>query len=174
MMAGRKPCSSALAIRAIFSDDAIDHYFVLAGANLSASELIQYRRLVGGGPSLKTWPRCASHRLHNTSILLLKKLLSGSVLVLFSESGSQKLGQPVPESNLLFELKSSLSQHTHSYTPSLLRSWYFPLNAGSVPFLLVILKCSGVSIRAHSSSLFITFLLTSDSFSANYHMTNRF
>lgn len=90
----------------IFSDNAIDLYSVSAETNLSARELIQYRSLVGGGPSLKTWPRCASHRLHNTSILLMKKLLSGSVLILPSEITSQKLGQPVPESNLLFELKS--------------------------------------------------------------------
>ena len=29
---------------------------------------MQYLVCVGGGPSSKTWPRCASHRLHVTSV----------------------------------------------------------------------------------------------------------
>jgi len=37
---------------------------------------MQYRRPVGSGPSSNTWPRWASHRLHNTSVLTTARLSS--------------------------------------------------------------------------------------------------
>jgi hypothetical protein len=40
----------------------------------------------------------------------MKRLLSGRVSTLSSETGSQKLGQPVPESNFVSELNSSWPQ----------------------------------------------------------------
>ena len=69
---------------------------------------MQYRRPVGFGPSLNTWPRWASHRLHRTSVRLMKRLLSVSVFTLFWSITVQKLGHPVRESNLVSELNRSL------------------------------------------------------------------
>src|ERR1700675_2523468 len=71
-------------------------------------ELMQYLRPVGAGPSSKTWPRCASHLLQRTSVRLIKRLLSVSVLTLASDAGAKKLGHPVPESNFASESKSVL------------------------------------------------------------------
>jgi hypothetical protein len=36
--------------------------------NIIATEFMQYRNPVGSGPSSNTWPRCASHRAHFTSV----------------------------------------------------------------------------------------------------------
>lgn len=74
-----------------------------------------------------------------------------------SEIGPQKLGQPVPESNFVSDLNKSLIQHTHWNIPFSLKLLYLPVKGGSVPFFRVILYCSGVSIRFHSSSLLIIF-----------------
>ena len=60
------------------------------------------------GPSSKTWPRCASQREQSTSVRRIRKLLSASVSTDSSSIGRSKLGQPVPESNLLSELNSGL------------------------------------------------------------------
>ena len=40
---------------------------------------MQYRRPVGLGPSVNTWPRWESHRLHSTSVRTMPKLRSVSL-----------------------------------------------------------------------------------------------
>ena len=50
---------------------------------------------------------------------------------------SQKLGQPVPESNLWSDENNITSQQIHLYFPPVFKSQYFPVNAGSVPPSLV-------------------------------------
>src|SRR5579859_5242956 len=71
--------------------------------------------------------------------------------------GAQKLGQPVPESNFVSELKSAVSQQIHRNNPL---SWTFksaPVNAISVPALRVISNEAGVSSFRHSASLLTIF-----------------
>jgi hypothetical protein len=75
-----------------------------------AKEFMQYRRPVGLGPSSKTWPRCASQRTQVTSSRRIPKLKSIFVKTFSLAMGAQKLGQPVPESNFVAELKSALAQ----------------------------------------------------------------
>jgi hypothetical protein len=72
-------------------------------------------------------------------------------------TGAQKLGQPVPESNLVPEEKSGAPQHRHLKSPG-----RFSLLSGlekgrSVPCYRATWNCSGVSSFFHSSSLFVTF-----------------
>ena len=81
---------------------------------------MQYRRPVGAGPSSKTWPRWAPQWLHTTSLRTMNRLRSASVLTFWSSCGRVKLGQPVPESNLLAESNSGAPQQTHLYDPSAL------------------------------------------------------
>jgi hypothetical protein len=50
------------------------------------------------------------------------------------ETVSQKLGQPVPESNFVSELNREFPQAAHTYIPVFLFFRSFPVNAGSVPF----------------------------------------
>ena len=57
---------------------------------------MQYRWLVGAGPSSKTWPRWASHWLQSTSVRLIPRLVSASVTTCSGAMGALKLGQPVP------------------------------------------------------------------------------
>ncbi|SVA18061.1 uncharacterized protein METZ01_LOCUS70915 [marine metagenome] len=47
---------------------------------------------------------------------------------------SKKLGQPVPESNLVDELNKALLQQTHRYVPVSLLLRYCPVKGTSVPF----------------------------------------
>ena len=50
-----------------------------------------------------------------------------------SATGSVKLGQPVPESNLVSEEKSGSPQETQVYKPLRFSSQYGPVKARSVP-----------------------------------------
>ena len=120
---------------------------------------MQYRMPVGRGPSSNTCPRCEPHLLHSTSVLTIPAPESSAVSTPSLDTVDQKLGQPVPESNLDFELNRTLPQQAHRYTPSSLKSWYLPVKAGSVPFLRVTSYCLAVSKRRHSSSLLITLRL---------------
>src|SRR5262249_31039313 len=70
----------------------------------SDSELMQYRRPVGPGPSSKTWPRWPPHRRHTTSVRVIPWLRSGRSSTASATAGSVKLGQPVPDSNFVSEL----------------------------------------------------------------------
>ena len=47
--------------------------------------------------------------------------------------GAQKLGQPVPESNLVVELNRAFLQQTQRKSPFSCRSQYWPVKACSVP-----------------------------------------
>src|SRR5215470_17046719 len=85
--------------------------------NFSEAEFMQYRNPVGRGPSSKTWPRCPPQRLHITSTRRMPRLSSFSVSIFSFATGCQKLGQPVPESNLVFELNSSCPQAAQTKTP---------------------------------------------------------
>ena len=130
--------------------------FPFPSLKFSAAEFIQYRRPVGLGPSSKTWPRWAPHRLHRTSVLIVNKLLSGSFLMFFPETGVQKLGQPVPELNFVSELNKSLPQHMHLYMPFFFKSQYSPEKGSSVPFKRVTRYCSAVSSFFHCLLVFMT------------------
>jgi hypothetical protein len=64
---------------------------------------MQYRKPVGRGPSSKTWPKFASHRRQEMASRCIPKLESELLTTFLEEIGCQKLGQPVPDSNLAFE-----------------------------------------------------------------------
>src|SRR5271169_5727598 len=70
--------------------------------------------------------------------------------------GSQKLGHPVPESNLVSELNSAFWQHTQRKMPLACRSQYWPVKARSVPAWRVTSYCSAVSWARHSASVLTT------------------
>src|SRR5271157_2867601 len=118
---------------------------------------MQKRRPVGLGPSSKTWPRCASHSVHSTSLRVMPKLRSVFRFTFCFAIGSQKLGQPVPESNLVAEVKRAFLQHTQRKIPLACRSQYWPVKACSVPSLRVTSNCSGVNWARHSASVLTTF-----------------
>src|SRR3989344_5185776 len=81
-------------------------------------EFIQYRLPVGPGPSSKTCPKCDPHFLQTTSVRAMPCVTS-SIRSTFSRfAGSVKLGQPVPESNLVSEVNSSAPQAAQRYIPS--------------------------------------------------------
>src|SRR5438132_11602487 len=87
----------------------------------------------------------------------MKSLSSSSVRTLSYASGAEKLGQPVPESNFVSDVKSGLPHATQRYVPFSFVLSYSPVNGRSVPFSRVTWYCSGVSSRFHSSSVFRTF-----------------
>src|SRR5579884_1116987 len=93
-----------------------------AGTNFSAAELMQYRNPVGGGPSLNTWPWWPSHRAQWTSVRGTNSLKSVLVPMTWGAIGCQKLGQPVPLSNLCSDENNGRSQPAHRYTPGSLLS----------------------------------------------------
>ncbi len=71
---------------------------------------MQYRCPVGAGPSSKTWPRWEPQRAQRTSVRRMNMLLSDRVSTASLSAGSKKLGQPVPDSNFVSALNSSLPQ----------------------------------------------------------------
>ena len=86
------------------------------GSNFTATPFMQYRSPVGGGPSLKTWPRCPPQRLQCTSVRVTKNDRSWDVPMALS-SGCQKLGQPVPLSYLVSEENSGRSHPAQRNVP---------------------------------------------------------
>jgi peptide-methionine (R)-S-oxide reductase len=60
------------------------------------------RSPVGAGPSSKTWPRWPLQRAQCTSVRVIQWLRS-TVVSTASSSGAKKLGQPLPDSYLVFE-----------------------------------------------------------------------
>src|ERR1700728_3329032 len=132
-------------------------YALRRGVKFSEAEFMQYRKCVGGGPSSKTCPRCASQRVHCTSSRTMPSEVSRCERTFSLAIGCQKLGQPVPDSNLVFESKSTVSQHMQLYRPSAWLLAYLPVPGRSVPACLVTSNCSGVSCFFHSASDFSTF-----------------
>src|SRR4051794_24473134 len=104
------------------------------GSSVSESELMQYRRPVGIGPSSKTCPRCPPHRLQVTSVRVMPWLLSGVSTTFSSSAGCVKLGQPQCDSNLLSEANNSAPQPAQRYMPSCFVRLYSPVHGRSVPF----------------------------------------
>lgn len=96
------------------------------GTNVIAAELMKYRTPVGGLPSSNTYPRWASHRLHDTSFLIMKWKISFAVFTLQFDSGAQKVGHFAFPLNFAAELNSAFPQQTHRYVPLPLKSWYLP------------------------------------------------
>ena len=80
--------------------------------NFSAAELMQYRKPDGFGPSSNTCPKCAPQRAQRTSVRSIPKELSDLETIFSAATGSQKLGQPVPDSNFVSDLKSAVPQLT--------------------------------------------------------------
>ena len=74
---------------------------------------MQKRLPVSAGPSSNTWPRCPPQLAQLTSVRTMPWLLSTSSLTFSRLAGSQKLGQPVPESNLALASNSSAPQAAH-------------------------------------------------------------
>src|SRR5262245_50249704 len=123
------------------------------GTNLRATELMQNRMPVGCGPSSKMCPRCASHRLHTTSVRFMKWLWSGRRVIASRSASWKKLGHPQPEWNLVLLSNSFCPQQTHWYSPSAIEFQYSPVYGDSVPRRRVTSNCSGVSLARHSSSV---------------------
>ncbi len=96
------------------------------------------RRGRGGRRSACRRPRCGASRGCCRAAARRARRLAGSV----------KLGQPVPESNLVSEENSSVPQQTQRYMPSLFSSTYGPVKARSVPALRVTSYCSGRQLLA--------------------------
>ena len=84
------------------------------GIELQRTAIDAVALAVGLGPSGKTWPRCASQLAQRTSV----RRILGIVLMLVTAAAAVKLGQPVPESNLVSELNNGAPQQTQRYMPS--------------------------------------------------------
>ena len=87
-------------------------------AKSSAAELMQYRSPVGFGPSGKRCPRCAPQLPQRTSVRTIPWLTSLRVVTLPRSTMSEKLGQPVPDSNFVPESNRDVPQTTQRYSPS--------------------------------------------------------
>ena len=124
-----------------------------SGCNFSEIELMQYRCWVGGGPSGKTCPRWASHRLQSTSTRTIPWLWSLSRRTASSATACQKLGQPDPDSKFSVDSNKALPQHVQVEVPGVLQSLYSPLIGGAVSFSRQIRYCSGVSSFRQVSSV---------------------
>lgn len=117
-----------------------------------AAEFMQNLCPVGVGPSVNRWPRCELQSAQITSVLDIPWLKSGTKLTLLGIASS-KLGQPLPESNLLSEIKIGLPQAPHTKIPSSSVCRREPLKGFSVPFSLKMRYCSGVNSSRHSWSV---------------------
>lgn len=131
-------------------------YQVYSVLRLSAAEFMQNLFPSGGGPSVKTWPRCAPQRAQSTSSRIIPADRSTWIVIFCSETALLKLGHPVPESNLSSERKRSMPQQAQAYTPSAWQSWYLPENGASVPLIRATSKVSGSRTAFHSLSVFST------------------
>src|ERR1700741_398024 len=115
---------------------------------------MQYRRPVGGGPSLNTWPRWPPHRLHRTSVRIMPRLVSRRSSTELSRA-FQKLGHPVPLSNLVSEEKRCSAQPAQLNTPRRCSSSSGLLYGASVPALRSTSYWAGVRSFRHSASVWV-------------------
>ena len=136
------------------------------GTKRSDTELIQYRNRVGGGPSVNTWPRCASDTADRTSTLSMPCDVSRYSVTWSAWTGCVKLGQPQPASNFARASNSGRPLTMSTYTPSgarvsttghtphtdahdapsLLWSLNVPVNGLSVPHCTTTWRSVGVSV----------------------------
>ena len=132
-----------------------DLYYSLSRAKSSEQEFMQYRfPPLSRGPSSKTCPKCAPHRLHKTSVRRMPSDVSSTSSICSRFVGSVNDGHPVPESNFVLEETNPAPQLKHLYIPSDLLSRYFPVNGASVPFFRVTSKVSRDNPFFHSLSDF--------------------
>src|ERR1700739_3243127 len=120
-----------------------------------ATPFMQYRRPVGGGPSLNTWPRWPPHRLHRTSVRVMPRLVSGRSSTALSMA-FQKLGHPVPLSNLVSEEYRCSAQPAQLNTPRRCSSLSGLLYGASVPALRSTSYSGAVRSLRHSASVWVT------------------
>jgi len=73
-----------------------------AGLKVRANPFRQCRMPVGFGPSAKIWPKCPPQRRQWDSMRVVNRVLS-CLVPIAPGIASQKLGQPVPLSNLVFD-----------------------------------------------------------------------
>ena len=128
----RQPAAAGLPIQSQNRNLGHPFFLVNAAKNFRAAELMQNRRPVGLGPSVKTWPRWLSQTRHETAVRTSIRVPSGSSLMFSSAMGSQKLGHPVPESNFVLELNTSSSHPAQRKTPRRFSWSRAPLNGRSV------------------------------------------
>src|SRR2546423_11683770 len=121
------------------------------GMNRSATPLLHQRCPVGGGPSSNTCPWWPPQRTQWYSVrgqINLKSRLvakaSGIVV--------KKLGQPVPLSNFIAEVKSGRLQPAQTNTPGRFSSLSGLVKERSVPSRRNTSYCWGVSTCFHSAS----------------------
>src|SRR5271165_5722070 len=116
---------------------------------------MQYRSPVGFGPSSKTWPRWPSQRRQVTAVRVIQNDRSSFVLTALSK-GAQKLGQPVPLSNLVADEKRSREQPAQAKVPRRSSCRSGLVKGGSVPSLRRMAYWAAVSVARHSASLWTT------------------
>src|ERR1700755_1172001 len=86
----------------------------------------------------------------------IPRLRSDDLTTFTLEMARQKLGQPVPESNLVFESNRAVLQQMQRYRPSASLWSYAPEKGASVPAWRVMLKEAGVSCARHCASVLTT------------------
>jgi hypothetical protein len=89
---------------------------------------------------------------HETAVRSIPKLWSCIATMFSGAIGCQKLGHPVPDSNLVSELKTAVSQQIQRYRPWSCRFQVLPVYARSVPSWRVTSNETGGSCRRHSAS----------------------
>ena len=106
-------------------------------------------------PVVKTWPRWPPQRWQETAVRVMPKVWSVGFINRVG-SGAQKLGQPVPLSNLVFDENSGRSQPAQAKVPARCSFSSGLVNGRSVPSWRSTLYCVGVSSLRHSSSVWVT------------------
>ncbi len=119
--------------------------YFFSGAKSSAQELMQYLfPPLSLGPSSKMCPKCPPQERQMTSVRRIPWLISLCSSTLPPAATSEKLGQPVPESNLASDENSGVLHAAQTYMPV---SWFCrsaPLNGASVARSRMTRYCSGI------------------------------
>src|ERR671935_1593096 len=119
--------------------------------NRNATPLLHQRCPVGGGPSSKTCPWWPPQRTQWYSVRGQSSLKSHLVA---NTPGIvvKKLGQPVPLSNFIAEVKSGRLQPAQTNTPARFSSLSGLVKGRSVPSRRSTSNCAGVRCCFHSAS----------------------
>ena len=86
----------------------------------------------------------------------MNKLESPDSTTLCADSDFQKLGQPVPDSNLVFESNNAVSQQMQWYRPAAWLFQYSPEKGRSVPACRVTTNASADNCSRHCASVLTT------------------